>query len=209
MSSQKHQPPIDENVTPGPSWPTLRLVATGQAGFFTAAQAAQSGFSKQLLSMHTGKGRFLRPLRGIYRFADFTPTERPLTPVERAQDDLVVAWLWSGSRGVVSHESALLLHDLSDALPARIHITVPADEESRRREVPASFILHYKDLAKGDWAWMGPVPVTTPACTVLDVAAAHGDAGLVRQAVDQGLQRALFRVWDVVPAVVYAQGFAP
>ena len=207
MTPHENQSTVDESGLPGPDWSALRVVAAGQAGFFTAAQAAETGFSKQLLSMHTARGRFQRPLRGIYRFADFARTERPLTPVERAQDDLVVAWLWSSSRGVVSHESALLLHDLSDALPARIHITLPKEEASRRREVPPSFILHFADLATSDWAWMGPIPVTAPARTVLDVAAAHGDAGLVKQAIDQGIRREAFRLWDVVPAVEYARSF--
>ena len=207
MISHETQSPVEDSETPGPDWTALRLVAAAQAGFFTAAQAAETGFSKQLLSMHTAKGRFQRPLRGIYRFADFSRIERPLTPVERAQDDLVVAWLWSGSRGVVSHESALLLHDLSDALPARIHITLPTEDAHRRREVPPSFILHFADLAAGDQVWMGPIPVTTPARTVLDVAARHGDADLVRQAIDQGLRRGAFQLWDVVPAIEYARSF--
>ena len=104
----------------------------------------------------------------------------------------------------MSHESALLLHDLSDALPARIHLTVPEGDAARRREVPPSYILHFAEVAPTMQVWMGP----TPARTVLDVAAAHGDAGLVKQAVDQGLRRGLFRVWDVVPAIEYAQSFA-
>lgn len=207
MLSRKTQSSIEKGEPTGPDWTTLRLVAAGQAGFFTAAQAAETGFSQQLLSMHTTRGRFQRPLRGIYRFADFSRIERPLTPVERAQDDLVVAWLWSGSRGVVSHESALLLHDLSDAFPARIHITLPTEDTSRRREVPPSFILHFADLATSDQVWMGPIPVTTPARTVLDVAAGHGDADLIQQAIDQGIRRGAFRLWDVVPAVVYASSF--
>ena len=208
MLSQEHQPLVDASAVPRPDWSSLRVLAAGQAGFFTAFQASEHGFSKQLVSKHAAAGRFLRPLRGIYRFADFTRTERPLTPVERAQDDLVVAWLWSGCRGVVSHESALLLHDLSDALPARIHLTVPEGDAARRREVPPSYILHFAEVAATMQAWMGPIPVTTPVRTVLDVATAHGDAGLVKQAVDQGIRRGLFRVWDVVPAIEYAQSFA-
>jgi predicted transcriptional regulator of viral defense system len=207
MISHESQVPVEESESPGPDWTALRLVAAGQAGFFTAAQAAETGFSKQLLSMHTAKGKFQRPLRGIYRFADFSRIERPLTPVERAQDDLVVAWLWSGSCGVVSHESALLLHDLSDAFPSRIHLTLPTEDASRRREVPPSFILHFADLTAGDQVWMGPIPVTTPARTVLDVAARHGDADLVQQAIDQGMRRGAFRLWDVVPAIEYARSF--
>lgn len=109
---------------------------------------------------------------------------------------------------MISHESALQVHALLDALPARIHITLPAKEEGRRRVVPPSYVLHYADIPAAERAWVGPVPVTTPARTVCDVADAHGDANLVRQAIDDATtRRKLFTVWDVVPAVEYARSF--
>lgn len=52
-------------------------------------------------------------------------------------------------------------------------------------------------------------PLTEPARTVLDVAAAHGDAGLVSQAVDEGIRRGLFTTSEIAPAAAYvasAQG---
>ncbi len=194
--AQKSQPPVD--VPDSPDWPGLRALAAGQAGYFTAAQAAERGFSAQLLSKHAASGTLERPLRGIYRLAHFPPGEH---------EDLVVAWLWSGGLAVVSHESALQLHELSDAMPARIHLTLPLDESGRRRVVPDTYVLHFADLADADRAWVGPVAVTTPVRAVLDVAAANGDAGLVAQAIDQGIDRELFRLWDVVPAVEYARSF--
>jgi hypothetical protein len=45
---------------------------------------------------------------------------------------------------------------------------------------------------------------------VLDVAAGHGDAGVVTQAIDQGIRRGLFQAADVAPAAAYvaaAQGW--
>lgn len=38
--------------------------------------------------------------------------------------DLIVLWLWGEQAGVCSHETALALHDLSDALPGEVHLTV-------------------------------------------------------------------------------------
>jgi predicted transcriptional regulator of viral defense system len=182
-----------------PDWSAVRVLAAGQEGHFTVAQAVACGFSEQLLSKHVAAGNLARPLRGIYRLAYFPPGEN---------EDLVVAWLWSGEEAVVSHESALQLHGLSDAMPSRVHLSLPTAWRARRRVVPPLYLLHFADLGPPDHAWIGAVPVTTPSRTVLDVAAAHGDAGLVRQAIDEGLRRGHFRVWDVVPAIVYAQGFA-
>lgn len=207
MVQHTYQPNAEEPAGPRPDWAGLRALAAGQAGHFTAAQAQGFGFSEQLLSKHTASGRFSRPQRGIYRFADFAPSGRPRSEVERADDDLVVAWLWSGTRGVISHESALLLHNLSDALPARIHLTLPGEDRARRRSVPPLYVLHFTDLPKSDCAWMGPIPVTTPARTVRDVAEAHGDAGLVAQAIDQGVHRGLFTPGVVAGALSYAARF--
>jgi predicted transcriptional regulator of viral defense system len=35
-------------------------------------------------------------------------------------EELVTAWLWSERAGVMSHQTALSLHGLSDVLPAQI-----------------------------------------------------------------------------------------
>jgi hypothetical protein len=193
-----HQPPGDLRGGAGPDWPAIRELAAGQAAHFTAAQAIARGFSEQLLSKHVAGGTLLRPLRGIYRLAHFPPAPN---------EDLVVGWLWSAERAVVSHESALQLHELSDALPARIHLTLPAAGASRRRVVPPLYIVHFADVPKADRAWIGPVPVTKPARTVCDVAAGHGDPTLVGQAVEQGIARGLFHAGQVSAAVAYAGNF--
>jgi predicted transcriptional regulator of viral defense system len=128
-------------------------------------------------------GRFLRIQRGIYRLRDFPSAEH---------EDLVVVWLWSDQQGVVSHETALLLHGLSDVLPDRVDLTVPASWRGRRLQVPAILRLHHADVADADRAWSGPVPVTTPLRTVADCVADHVQPDLVDQAVRDGLRRGLF-----------------
>ncbi|MBI5955785.1 MAG: type IV toxin-antitoxin system AbiEi family antitoxin domain-containing protein, partial [Chloroflexi bacterium] len=107
-----------------PDHEALYKVAEEQAGYFTAKQAAKAGFSWERLSDYTDSGRFLRVAHGIYRLAQFPPS-----PFE----DLFVAWLRTGPRSVISHESALAVYDLSDVLPDEIHVTVPRSS-SRRRE---------------------------------------------------------------------------
>ncbi len=57
-------------------------------------QAAEAGFSSQLLLNHIRAGRVTRTRRGIYRLVHFPAGEH---------EELVVAWLWSYRAGVVSH----------------------------------------------------------------------------------------------------------
>ena len=182
-----------------PSWDQLHEQADGQSGHFTAQQAAEAGFSAQLLYKHVYSGTLQRPLRGVYRIGRYPPSEH---------EDLVVFWLWSDRAAVFSHETALQLHELSDALPSRVHMTLPSTT-SRRKKLPEGAVLHYADLAPSEIEWNGPIPLTTPARSVLDVAAAHGDAAVVAQAIDQGIRRGAFAIESVAPAAWYvalAQG---
>ena len=75
--------------------------------------------------------------RGVYRVVHFPAGE---------QQALVEVWLWSDRAGVLSHETALALHDLSDLLPAQIHLTLPAAWHARRLRVPDGVVLHYADV---------------------------------------------------------------
>lgn len=168
---------------PEPHWTTLYALAATQDGHFTTAQAAEAGYSRPLLNHHVKAGRFLRIERGIYRLRDFPPADH---------EDLVVPWLWSDQQGVVSHETALLLHGLSDALPARVDLTVPASWRDRRLKIPPIVRLHHADIPAADRAWSGPVPVTTPLRTLADCAADHVQPDLIAQATRDGLRRGLF-----------------
>jgi predicted transcriptional regulator of viral defense system len=106
-----------------PSWDQLYQTAAGQDGLFTTAQAAAAGYSPELLIHHCHAGRLRRVRRGIYRLTYFPAGEH---------EDLMMVWLWSERRGIFSHQTALFLHELSDALPARVHITLPASYSHRR-----------------------------------------------------------------------------
>ena len=91
-------------------------IAAAQEGLFTTKQAAEARYSPQLLTHYVHAGRAIRVGRSIYRLVHFPTGEH---------EELVAAWLWSELAGVVSHQSALTLHGLSDALPSHIHLTLP------------------------------------------------------------------------------------
>jgi len=165
-----------------PDWDRLFETAGAQEGYFTTRQAADAGYSTQLLLKHVRAGRIGRTQRGIYRLVHFPAGEH---------EELVIAWLWSERAAVVSHQSALSLHGLSDALPARVHLTLPSAWRPRRFGVPADVVLHYGDVPPEDRAWFGAVPATSPRRTLNDCAREGLSPELLRQAARQALRRGL------------------
>lgn len=61
-------------------------------------------------------------------------------------------------------------HDLSDVLPAKVHLTLPAAWRSRRQRVTDDVVVHYADVPRGQRRWFGPVPATAPLRTLEDCA---------------------------------------
>ncbi|CCH72543.1 conserved hypothetical protein [Nostocoides australiense Ben110] len=96
----------------------LQELAFTQAGYFSASQARAVGYSYQAQKYHVDHGNWLRIDRGLFRLPGW-PSDH---------DDSYARWtVWSHGRAVISHESALSLHDLSDVSPARVDLTVPSD----------------------------------------------------------------------------------
>ena len=82
-------------------------------------------------------------------------------------------WLWSRDRsdrptGVFSHQTALSLHDLTDANPAKLDLTVPANFR-RGVPIPRVLRLHHGDIRAEEQEILYGVPVTTAMRTILDV----------------------------------------
>jgi predicted transcriptional regulator of viral defense system len=173
---------MESDRTTHPDWDRLFDVASAQEGLFTAKQAAETGYSAQLLVHHVRAGRVVRVRHGIYRIVHFPAGEN---------EDLVAAWLWSGAAGVVSHETALTLHGLSDVLPAQLHLTVPAWWSKRRLRVPRGLVLHHQDLPADARTWFGALPTTTVTQTLNDCATDGLSPELLGQAARQALRRGL------------------
>lgn len=156
----------------------LQAAAFGQAGYFTAAQALEIGYSYQSQKYHVDAGNWTRVDRGLFRLPNW-----PSHP-----DDQFVRWcLWSGERGVVSHETALQVHGISDVDPARIHLTVPLDF---RAQDPA-VAVHREPLAESDVERRAAWAVTTPLRTLVDVAGGDLSQEQIDRAVDDAMERGL------------------
>lgn len=168
--------------TTQPDWGRLYETAASQQGLFTTKQAAEAGYSPQLLIHHLHAGNVMRLQRGIYRLIHFPPGEH---------EELVAAWLWSEQAGVLSHQTALALHGLSDALPAHLHLTLPAAWRKRRFRVPEGVVLHHADVEPAERTWFSAVPTTNPRRTLIDCAHEGLSPELLRQATLQALRRGL------------------
>lgn len=180
-------------------WNHIYEVASEQSGYFDVDQAAQSGFSLQLLKHHENTGRIRRVRRGIYRLAHFPSGEH---------EDLVVLWLWSERLGIFSHSTALALHELSDYLPMRYHMTVPSNWKTRRLRVPESLQLHYADVPSADLTRFGCFSITSVQRTLEDCRLAQMSPEWLEQAEAQARQRgpgsatkAAYRCCDLGPSL--------
>lgn len=178
----------------------LHAIAVAQGGYFTAKQAADAGYGYTHLAYHLKAGNFERADHGLYRIVTIPPAEH---------DDLIRLSLWSRNRSdvpqaAVSHETALSLHQLSDVLPRRIHLTVP---RTFRKEPPANCVLHRATLSRADVEPREGFSLTTPLRTLLDVAGARTvtDEQLGR-AVEDALERGLVRKSKLEAAVRGAPG---
>lgn len=171
-----------------PNWDRLFELAVGQDGHFTTKQAALAGYSPQLLLKYLKNGRVIRVRRGVYRIVHFPAGEH---------EDLATLWLWSEKNGVFSHETALMLHNLSDALPRKVNLTLPTSWAKRRLRVPKGVLLHHDDVPRKERIEIGAVPVTNVRRTLIDCAGAHVSPELVEAAIEQARARALIDKDDV------------
>ena len=162
----------------------LYRLAERQAGYLTARQAVATGMPRSTLAHHGRPGGRLQPVsRGVYRLRNF-----PSSPHEH----IVAGWLRTppSADAVVSHQSALELHDLSDIIADQIHVSVPRD---RRRKAIPGLALHVTQLPilTNERREILGVPVTSAERTILDVLREGGPNEQIELAISQALQRGL------------------
>lgn len=155
----------------------LQALAHHQAGYVTARQAVAAGYSHQSQKYHVDHGSWDRVERGIFRLRGWPST---------IEDSYVLWSLWSGGRGVLSHSSALAVHDIGVLDPGIIRLTVPPGFHARHPAV----VTTVAELPGADVEDRGAYRVTTPLRTLLDVAA---DRDIDQESVDDAVREALER----------------
>lgn len=143
----------------------------------TAQQAVTAGYSHQSQKYHVDRGNWVRVERGIFRLKGWPA----------AIEDPYVLWsLWSGGRGVISHATALAVHDIGVLDPGVIRLTVPPGFHARHPAV----VTTVAELPVRDVEDRSAYRVTTPLRTLLDLAADRDtDQGAVDDAVCEALER--------------------
>lgn len=168
-------------------------IADRQQGFFTSRQAEEAGFYRSHFVRKVESGEWIKEGRGLYRLLDYPVTDRP---------ELILWTLWSRNRegfpqGVWSHDTALDIHDLSDVMPDKMHMTVPF-KFRRNSSIPEVLCLYRANLLPDEIQEKGGFRVTTPLRTIIDViAAGRLHDGLISQAVRQSQSRGLILQSDL------------
>lgn len=157
---------------PGAVWNKALELANEQYGFVTAADLRLLGEDPVRLRQWKHRGVIDRVARGVYRFPQV-----PVTPL----DPYMLATLWPEGRGVLSHDTALALHDLCDINPSSIHITLPPSQRYRpRREGGGTYVVHHDDLDEAHIGWHEGIRIVVPAVAI-------------RQGIDSGVYTHLLR----------------
>jgi predicted transcriptional regulator of viral defense system len=166
---------------PGRIFTALLDRAQQQYGYLTPDDARELGIDPTQLRLMAARHTLQHIDRGLYRMGAV-----PVTQL----DPYMQAVLWAGRRGVLSHETALDLHELCDVNPSAIHLTVPRGFRTRKTP-PATYRLHCLDLEPAEVGWHEGIPIVTPERAILDGIQQALGWQLIDQAIHTARQRGL------------------
>lgn len=162
----------------------LAARAAENHGLVTSADASELGGSPMALLMLSKRGVVVPVARGIFRVSGMTDQWTQFQEV-----------LLRTPGAVISHGSAMDLHDLADVNPWHVHMSVPRGRRLRGA-LPQWLIVHQSDLAPRDTTWVEGLAITTPVRTILDAIADHLRSRFVDEAIDTARQRDLLSASD-------------
>lgn len=148
-------------------------------GYVTSADARELGVNVVELGKLSARKQLTHIGYGVYRFPQF--------PVS-AYEPYLIAVLWTGGRGALSHATAIDLYDLADVNPDTIHVTVPVGYRPRRRDGEA-YTVHHQDLGTTDVRRFENIPIVKPAIAIDQIINDRVGSHLVRQAIETARNR--------------------
>jgi hypothetical protein len=167
---------IRSSTTPDPPEAGLAVLASGQRGVFTRAQALGLGVSEGMLARRVESGLWQRLLPGVYRIAS--------APQSWEQASLA-GCLWAN--GVLSHFSAARLYGLDGISRvwrgAPIELTIVRGKVS---EAPGYVVYRTRKLERNDRSVYQRIPVTSLSRTLVDLSS-RLDERRLGLAIDSGL----------------------
>ena len=165
-------------VVPGKYWGPLMDVAVDNGGYVTPSLVAPHGVPAVELRKMVSRGTLHAAARGVYRIPSL-----PYDPL----DEFILARLWAAGRGVISHDSALSVHDLCDINPTKVHLTIPTSYRISRSG-GERYAIHHADLGPGEITRIDAVTLTTIRRTLTD-SLGSVPAYLLRAAIEIARER--------------------
>jgi predicted transcriptional regulator of viral defense system len=166
---------------PGRAFTALLNHAQQQYGYLTPDDARELDIDPTQLRVMTARDTLEHVSHGLYRM--------PMVPATQL-DAYMEAVLWTGRRGVLSHETALDLHELCDVNPSAIHLTVPSGFRTRK-DVPETYRLHRFDLDPAEVGWHEAIPIVTAERAILGGIKQALGWQLIDQAIETARARGL------------------
>ena len=154
-------------------------IAAYQHGFFTSAQAVESGIARANVRQMAARGTLEKRFNGLYRIPSFPYSEN---------SDHAEAALWANGKGVIIDESALELWNLSDVNPKTIHIGIPKSYRIQKK-IPSNYEVRKVDLVPQDIDEVTGIPTLIPKLAINRSIKNFLRSDLAEQAIDQALHR--------------------
>lgn len=164
---------------PGANYNALMEIAVDQYGYVTTEDAAAVGVVADRLRTMAKRGLLERIAYGLYRVDAV-----PMVGLEQYME----ATLWPRGGGVLSHDTALDLHDVCHINPSKIHVTVRKDLRITR-DVPSLLVLHHRDLDERDLTYHEGIPLVTAARAIRDCIERYVGTHLIAQAIPNARAR--------------------
>src|SRR4051794_34113200 len=145
----------------------MAALAARQHGVVNRAQLAELGLGRHVVARMLKRGRLHTIHRGVFAVGHRNVTSDGLR---------MAAVLAAGQGAVLSHRSAAALWGIRESAPRQIEVTAPGE---RRRP---GLTVHRARLPEDEITRHAGIPVTTPARTLLDLAALLDEQRLARAA---------------------------
>jgi hypothetical protein len=156
-------------------------LAARQFGAIARVQALTAGMSESAIDYRVETGRWIGVHRGIYVVAG-----SPVTWDRRA----MAANLLGGPGSALSHLSAAAILGLRESRPLLIHVTTP-------RQLHADGVrAHRQELSRVDLVRCGPLTVTGPIKTMMDLSGVL-DQDRLEDCLEEALHRGLLDLTDL------------
>lgn len=150
-----------------------------QEGLVSREQLRQLGVTRRQVERRVESGVWTRVLPGVFRCAELITS-----PARR----FWATWLWAGADAVLSHQSAAELYSLGRWPEEAVHVSIPAWAKA---PAPWIFVHQHRTLPSQERRSKSGFCVTSPARTLLDLAAVLEDDARLEEAFHEALRRRL------------------